>query len=350
MSSEVFCVIGQLCQGGGERVCVNLCNEFANMDRRVNLVVLSNNVSFFKNDIDKRVNLIIIKEKNLILRVFKLYRVLNCTRRREIISFNYNISFYLSLFNLFTGLKYNSRSLNTLSLEFSNRRKIKDKIIKKMVLFGLNHSEKVISQSNGMRDDLVKCGVKSSRIVTINNPISPKYIGNGVFSKEKYILFVGRLSEQKAIDYLLYAMVSVNNDYKLLIIGQGSEYNNLLTLVNKLNLSHRVSFLGEKSDLVYYYRHASLTVLSSRYEGFPNVLVESIACGTPVVSFDCPNGPREIIIDGVNGFLVKYLDYNDLAVKINYSLSFNFNLNKLKESISKFESSVIADTYINEIF
>lgn len=113
---------------------------------------------------------------------------------------------------------------------------------------------------------------------------------------------------------------------------------------------NRVKFLGHKSNIEEYYTKARCTLLSSLYEGFPNVLVESIACGTPVVSYNCPNGPSEIIIDGVNGYLVDYLDIEDLYKKINKTLDEELDINLIKKSAERYYPEKIAKKYIEVIF
>lgn len=351
MKKKIFLCIGRLCQGGGERVCVNLANELIKKDFDVTIVVFSDDVSFFKDEINNKVNLILLNGDKKLALIFKLKKIFKSSGTEySILSFNYNISFYLSMLKVIFGVKYNSRSLNTLSLEFKNRNTLKDKLLKKLIVFGLNSSNIIISQSEGMKDDLILSGVNKNKITTINNPVNNKYTPNNEIKKEKIILYVGRLSEQKGLDYLIKSIPYVNKEYQLLLIGEGEKRSKLELLVTKLNLSDRVYFLGQKSNIVDYYRKAKLTVLSSHYEGFPNVLIESIASGTPVVSFDCPNGPSEIVVNDINGFLVNYLDIDDLSSKINHCISYNFANEKLLESINKFKAEYIVEKYIEKVF
>ena len=100
-------------------------------------------------------------------------------------------------------------------------------------------------------------------------------------------------------------------------------------------ISSRVDFEGFQKNIIPYYLHANGTLLTSFYEGYPNVLIESIAMNTPVVSFDCPGGPSEIIKNGVNGFLVKYLDIDDFKKKITILLQAKFDYEDLKISVEK---------------
>ena len=90
-----------------------------------------------------------------------------------------------------------------------------------------------------------------------------------------------------------------------------------------------------QKNIIPYYLYAKATILTSFYEGYPNVLIESIALGTPVVSFDCKSGPSEIIQNNKNGYLVRYLDVEDLKDKISQILITNFNREDVINTVKK---------------
>src|SRR5690606_4579843 len=126
--------------------------------------------------------------------------------------------------------------------------------------------------------------------------------------------------------YLLEAFCRLEDKEVILkLLGKGSLENELKKLAKDLGIEDRVIFEGFQEDVISYIISAKVVALTSLYEGFPNVLVESIALGTPVVSFDCQSGPSEIIIDGVNGYLVKYLDKDDFAKKLDLALTKDFD-------------------------
>lgn len=135
--------------------------------------------------------------------------------------------------------------------------------------------------------------------------------------KQKTIVAVGRYTEQKGFDLLFKAWKKVEqegDDWELKIFGSGDRscYQNL---VDEMGL-RRVSLNGTVKDVNKVFRQASVIVFSSRYEGFGMVLIEAMSCGLPAVSFACPCGPRDIIHDGEDGFLVENYDTDMLADRL----------------------------------
>jgi len=160
------------------------------------------------------------------------------------------------------------------------------------------------------------------------------------------LLAVGRLQMQKDYPTLIraFAQVRQSRRARLLILGEGKERLMLEALIKKLGLEEDVSLPGFVMNPYAYMARASLFVLSSRWEGLPTVLIEALCCGTPVVSTDCPSGPREILRDGQYGQLVPVAQADALAKAIETTLA-DKAPNPPSESWQPYELEVVVSQY-----
>lgn len=134
--------------------------------------------------------------------------------------------------------------------------------------------------------------------------------------EEKKVIAVGRYCYQKALDRLIDAWGIVCesvDDWKLYLVGDGEDRDALQKQIDKLGLHDRVVLGRAETDIQSIYAGASMLALSSRYEGLPMVLLEAQAAGLPIVAFECKCGPKDIVSDGIDGFLIKEGDVVSLA-------------------------------------
>lgn len=185
----------------------------------------------------------------------------------------------------------------------------------------------IVGVSRGVAADVAAlAGLPLDRVTTIHNPITPlpepatpdADIMAAWSSGGPRLVTVGTLKSVKDHATLLRALVQVRqvHDARLLILGEGSERPNLTALITELGLTDAVQMPGFRPDPHGYVGHADVFVLSSLNEGFGNVLVEAMACGTPVVSTDCPTGPGEILDGGRYGRLTPVGDAGALAAAV----------------------------------
>ena len=142
-------------------------------------------------------------------------------------------------------------------------------------------------------------------VTTIPNIVAPPAVGRAVRRRE--ILALGRLVPQKGFDLLLEAWADASKrlpGWSLRVVGDGQMRDQLARLANTLRVEQSVIFAPFSENPFALYSECGVFVLSSRFEGMPFVLIEAMSCGSPCISFDCPNGPRELIEHGVNGILV----------------------------------------------
>ena len=200
-----------------------------------------------------------------------------------------------------------------------------------------------------------------NRGVVLPNPLDLERIPEPFYGeREKEIVGVGRLEPQKNFSLLIKAFAKFHQthpDYKLTIYGEGSKRNELENLAQSLLPKSSYSFPGKSKDLLNQIKKAKMFVLSSDFEGMPNVLIEAMAVGMPVVATDCPSGgPKELIRDGENGLLVPVNDVEAMACAMSkiadseeYAKILSYNALEVKK---KLDSNIVSEkwlSYLREI-
>jgi len=190
-------------------------------------------------------------------------------------------------------------------------------------------ADRIVAVSQGVADDLIALlNLPTEKVAVIYNPVvtpelferAQELINHPWFEQNQspVILAVGRLSPEKDYPILFkaFSLVRQVRPAKLLILGEGEERANLERLAVELGIQNDVSMPGFVDNPFAFMSKASVFVLSSAWEGFPNVLVEALACGCPVIATDCRSGPREILDNGRYGRLVPVGDHEALAKAI----------------------------------
>lgn len=213
-----------------------------------------------------------------------------------------------------------------------------------------------IAVSSGVADDLAGlAGIPRAGVRVIFNPIpipadADRREGGDPWegSGGKRVLAVGRLVPEKNHLALIEAFARVVGtiEARLVILGEGPLRETLARRVDELGLGRAVKLPGFRDDPFPAYASADLLVLSSDYEAFGNVIVEALGCGVPVVSTDCPSGPREILRDGEFGALVPCGDVPALADAIVRALAAEADADRLKARARDFEPGRIAAAYL----
>jgi glycosyltransferase involved in cell wall biosynthesis len=222
-------------------------------------------------------------------------------------------------------------------------------IVHKLIMM---NSKKIICVSNGIKEELQLIGERDRhKLITIYNPCyaindihvrSMKSINyNGVIR----IIAAGRLHNQKGFDLLLDAIKLIDeksrNLLEIWIFGEGEERKNLELKAEKLVLNN-VSFKGITGQLMEELREADIFILSSRYEGFGNVLAEALAAGCRCIAFDVEHGPKEILDNGKFGSLVPKNDVVEMSAAISAEII------KIKKGIADIDNKLLDSERINQ--
>lgn len=158
--------------------------------------------------------------------------------------------------------------------------------------------------------------IKDSIVIPNSLPFYPQKIS---YNSNKKAISVGRFEIEKGHDRLIDVwseVIKKHPDWILEIYGEGTLKNGLINIAKEKRLSGSILFKPSSMNIDKEYIDSSFCIMTSRYEGFGMVLIEAMACGLPCIAYDCPSGPRNIIKDGINGFLIKDGDVQKMAEKI----------------------------------
>lgn len=216
-------------------------------------------------------------------------------------------------------------------------------------------AKRVITVSRQMSDLLVE-RARLDNVTCIYNPVNTRLIaersGEPIPLEGRFILAVGRLERQKRFDLLVeaFARTRAQHECKLVIVGRGTEEPALEKQIAARGMQDRIILAGFEPNPYKYMAKAEFQVMSSDYEGYPLVLIEALSLGCPIVSTDCPTGPREIIHSGENGLLVEKGDITALATGMD-ELFFNSALRermrlKAKASVNANDIAAVADDWL----
>lgn len=346
--------------GGSERVCVNLTNEWTRLGHEVHIVTLNLDNDIYTDQLDRRIQVHTLGVSRLRYAVLPMLKFIRRHNPAFFFIFGNEMAVIINKLHEF-GLVNTPivvRVLNNVNISLAREDNVSPVVEKYLQKSQgqMRHMNHIVAQCDAMGRQLVDKGVvKETQLSIIYNPVS-----NELLSKVKElrtnerkirnILFVGRIDPQKNPQDLIEVFDKVHgrlSDTVLHIAGDGSLKNRITELINSKNLTDSVVFHGIRNDMEQIYAIADVVVLTSDYEGMPNCLIEAIGCGIPVVSYDCPIGPAEIVEDGINGFLVPLGDVNSMAEKIIDTLSKSWDYDVIKNTCKKFKVDNIALKYLD---
>ncbi len=364
--------IGSLKGGGAERVVLNLINNWNN-EQFMPVLLLAERKGSYLNSVSSEVKIISInvalKFINTPLFTLRLRKALKPLNLAGIISHTHNMSRMIMRAHQFKAFSCPILLVehNNLGKKFLNyRSKLASNLVRREMSFLYKSANNIIGVSEGVAKSIKQeLDLKKQSVHVIYNPIDfdqiriKKDIAPGD-NKEQYfmslprpvVIGVGRLTKQKGFEDLIKAFsgLAENQQGSLVILGEGELKKHLQKITKEVGIEQKTHFLGFVKNPWWYITHSDLFVMSSYWEGFPMVLLETMACETPIIATNCSFGPSEIIVDDQTGKLVRVGDIEQLTNTIsatlkNQSLMKAWTDNASKEVI-KFKPNLILDQYI----
>lgn len=345
--------------GGAERVLVTLANGFVRRGHTVQ-VVLMKPEGELRKELSPLVQVVDLHSYRAWRTVLPLARYLRCERPDALLSTlsQPNLVAILAKQLAHTSTRIVVREASTPTVEHGTARALKDRVVPALISKMYRRADAVVAVSRGVQADLLHLTrLPPQRVQLIYNPaisermreLSEEPIDHPWFVQgaPPVVLAVGRLVAIKGYDVLIRAFAQVRQqaEARLLILGEGDQRAELERLTRELGVADRVQMPGYEPNPFKYMRRAAVFVLSSRYEGLPNALIQAMACGRPVVATDCPSGPREILADGKYGLLVPVGDVDALADAIQQGLQGRIPLAP-SEWLQQFEENHIVEQYL----
>lgn len=356
MNSDVrglkIAFVGESLSGGGtERVQARLSEFFVSAGHSVHHVVLTEHVRY--GYAGELLNLGVYPGRtkwDKFKKVLRLRRFMQQNRFDFIIDFRYRANPFYDL--LFSRWAYNAPAIYGIRSGVV-RWYLPDSVFMKRVVYGNAFAFVCVSQAltERVRRDF------GPKVHTIYNPLPLAEIQQLSFvaiePKQPFIVAVGRMNEPiKQFDGLIrtYAKSQVRHSHKLVLVGDGALKSSYESLADALGLGEKIEFAGHQNNPFPYFRQAAFLVLCSRNEGFPNALIESLACGTPVVAFNCFSGPSEIVTHEQNGLLVPDQDWQALSSAMDRMATDSDLYTRCKsqaeESVSRFSTEKIGQQWL----
>ncbi len=345
--------------GGAERAMLLVANSLAEAGHDVDMV-LSRRDGPYLEKLSEKVRLISLDQRHVQNALPALNRYMCAERPDAIVTALFNSDAVLLAGKAL--MRWPSRVIisvqNTPSAVAKQHPSRKERLLARVLPWLLRFADGVVAISQGVGDDVAKSmGRRAPAIRVVHNPVvfpgfdelAAAPVEHPWFDEETpVIVAVGRLTRQKDYPTLFKALAKLRErkPARLLVLGDGEDRAALEALAGELGIRDAIDMPGFVDNPYAYLRRADLFVLSSLWEGFANVVAEALACGTNVVSTDCPHGPREILEGGRFGRLTPMDDPAAMAAAIEGALAAPLDTDTLRERGHAFSAERAASAYL----
>lgn len=313
---KITLVIPTLQQGGAERVMSELANNLTGLGHEVHLCLLAKSQDFYVVESRVVIHRLGFENKGTILKALSEVRTFIKLRRLLIQERPDVVLSFMDKFNIFTILASRFLHLKVFISDRNNPRKKAPIFRNQLKRLTYRHATGIIAQTS-LAKNILKSTTKNKNIRVIANPVKKIDTNLGI-TKENIILNIGRMVPEKGQKYLIEAFSKMEDqNWQLVILGDGELRIALEKQIVDLNIKHKVLMPGSVKNIDEWLARSSVFAFPSVSEGFPNALIEAMAAGLPCVSFDCDAGPSDIILNRVNGILVKCKDTVALTNALN---------------------------------
>lgn len=325
---KVLFVIHYLAGGGAERVVIRIL-RLLNREKFVPVLLMIENRGVFRADVPQDVPVYDCGRYGdggrwLWLRNF--VRLLRQEKPDVVVSFLWFTNLVTIISRFFSGVRCRLIVSERSTIVGSRSGILNESLRRLTVRFLYPFADRILVNSRALQIQLSACyHHPETKVTVLHNPLDIETINahgkDCVDDAEQpegppIIVGMGRLGREKGFDLLVRAAAAVRNPFRMVLLGEGVEKNRLRDLVKNLGIDGYVEFAGFRKNPFSHLSMASIFVLPSRYEGFPNSLLEAMALGVACVATRCPTGPEEIVTDEVDGLLVPVEDPGALAVAI----------------------------------
>lgn len=349
MKIRVFFILSSFRAGGAERVFWLLSQSFNKDLYEVTIVLLSTGDSFYSTDL-QGVKIIDLKTVKASRSFYKLYNLIKREKPDVIFSTGGQVNLLMGILSFaIKGLTLIARPTNQDNSKFLT---LKAKALRVFSTSMYQRFDKIVCQSEEIKTHIEsKHQISAEKLLVIPNPVVLNKIVRPVPDNKniKRLIVVARLTDQKGISRLLDIMNLLPPNYHLSIVGDGILRDEIGNKIITLNLSERVKMLGMINNVVEVISANDLFVLPSFIEGFPNVAVESLSVGTPIVSFQV-GGISEILVEGFNGYIVEQNDLTAFKQMILQACERSWDTEAIRKDIfDRFGLEKVTERYQNLI-